>query len=203
MKRVRSKNLLFMIVLATLLIVAPMIIGGCKQGNGSDAGSDTEKEETKEVDPYEGWLTYTNEDVGYQLRYPPDWIVEEHSEDDAGIPGAKYITIKNSDDSFFVAFGLRGVGDTFPISGRTGLGVGESVEEGAIIVLGENVKIYFHVYEGKAKTTFFGKWAGMVTIGDHEMWAEFSGTGPYDELDVSTSPDLENAKKILESLELI
>lgn len=180
-----------------------MIIGGCEAGDESDSGAGEKAAEVEEVDPYEGWLTYTNEDVGYQLRYPPGWTVEEHTENDAGDPGAKFITIDNEDGSFFVAFGLRGVGETFPISGRTGLGVGEPVEQGSITVLGENVKIYLHVYEGKAKTTFFGKWAGTFTIGDHEMWAEFSGTGPYNELDVSTSPDLENAKKILESLELI
>ena len=93
------------------------------------------------------WKTYKNDDYGYSIKYPKEWILEEVS-----IPSAineklqlKYVGIKSSnakDDHFALYIGIKNKNqDNISINGRTGVGVSTIVD--GSISLGDkyNVKV--------------------------------------------------------------
>ncbi len=152
------------------------------------------------VDPYEGWLTYTNSKLGYTLRYPTDWKAEEHTGFEVDMP-ANYVTFTDPNGNYSVAVGLRTVGtDTF-ITGRTGLGVGESLESGSVVILGQTYPKIYHMLDGKAKVIWFGK--GTWTVNGYEAYAELGAPGSdYNAVDLKGIPEEAIAEKIVTSLKL-
>lgn len=109
---------------------------------------------------YKGWLTYTNKDVGYTLKYPQGWTVKETNGLNETIgTTVKYIVITSADSKYFLALGLKKKTDTrdFGTSDRTGMGAGEysPLPAETFVFLGDNVIPNRFVWEGKNKEFFF------------------------------------------------
>jgi len=165
---------------------------------GKTAGDDPKK---TPVDQYDGWLTYTNTQLGYTLRYPPDWKAEEHTGVEIDMP-SNYVTFGSPDGNYSVTFGMRPTGaDTF-ISGRTGLGQGEPTESGTITIQGNTYPKVLHLLDGKAKVIWFGG-SSYWTVDGNEAYAELGAPGlGYMTLDLKGVPEEVTAEKIVSSLKL-
>ncbi|MDD2752888.1 MAG: hypothetical protein PHN59_07115, partial [Candidatus Omnitrophica bacterium] len=112
----------------------------------------------EKADEYAGWKTYTNNDIGYSLRYPADWTyVETNGSSEITTELVKYVTFSapNGDS---LHFGFQKAGDsTFDIMDRTGIGAGEDypITEKAGTFLGETITPKAHVWENKVAEYFF------------------------------------------------
>ena len=164
------------------------------------------QEENKE-DPYSGWNTYTNSEIGYQLKYPADWKVKETDQwSELTEQQVKYITIDSPDKKYFLYWGLKRKDDDFGISDRTGLGAGDLIQEGSVTILGTNVAVKKLVYKNKVKEYFFPT-AGSTKTSDGKYFfsaALSSGSSAsYDSLNMQGISELEKAKLILASVTII
>ena len=159
------------------------------------------------ADDYDGWNTYTNAEVGYQLRYPADWSVKETNEwNDMIGDDVKYITITAAGKKYFLYWGLKEKNDNFAISDRTGVGAGDLIQEGSVTVLGTNIAVKKLVYKSKVKEYFFpGTGSAKTADGKYYYGASLSpasGTD-YNSLNMQGVPELEKARLILSSVTII
>ena len=164
------------------------------QGNANNENSSAE-------DVYAGWETYYNYEVGYMLRYPANWTVNETDEwNEITDQAVKYISIDTPDNKFFLYFGLKLKSDDFGISNRTGVGAGDVKDNGNMTILGTNVSIKELVYKGKIQEMFFGALGSVNTKdGKYSFGSSLSPHGTS----TGVFSDLDTAKKILESVKII
>jgi len=161
---------------------------------------------TPTIDPYAGWKTYTNNVIGYKLRYPSGWIVKEVNTTSEVIEkDVKYITITNPDKKYFLAFGLKLKTDAFVTSDRTGIGAGDFVKNGKITILGTKVDIEQLSYKNKIKEVFYPQSITKTADGKYQFTASFSANdiAGYDSLDMTNLTEEAAAEKILKSVELL
>jgi hypothetical protein len=175
-------------------------------GQNNSTTEESASEETV-ADEYAGWNTYTNTQVGYELKYPADWTVKETDTfNDLIGNDVKYITITTADKKYFLYWGLKYDGDDFAISDRTGVGAGDLIQEGTVTILGTNTAIKKLVYKNKVKEYFYpGTGSQKTTDGKYYFGAAMSpGSGSgYDSLDMLGVPELEKARLILASVKII
>lgn len=114
---------------------------------------------TPAADATAGWQTYTNRDIGYVLKYPQGWTLQETdtwTEDNRHV---RYVTIKNEENSasrVSLHWGLARNGTFLYTTDRTGIGAGEITEVSATMpVLGASIKKTKLVSEGKIKELFY------------------------------------------------
>jgi hypothetical protein len=165
---------------------------------------------TQATNEYAGcWNTYTNNEVGYTLKYPCDWTVKEINEFSETIgQNVKYITITTPDSKYFLHFGVRKNGVTsFEITDRTGVGAGEFVQAPAeaVAIFGVNVIPEKLVFEGKTKEYFYNQPTGTDATAGCKFVAGFSYTAAadYATYDLTGSSYIATAKLILKSAKLL
>jgi len=158
------------------------------------------------TDEYAGWNTYINEEIGYQLRYPANWTIEEIDEYSELIgEDVKYITVNSPGGKYFLYWGIKHKNDDFYISNRTGIGAGDIKESGTTTILGTENNTVGLAYEGKIKEYFF-TWngGGKSADGNYQFNSSLGYSGSnYNSLDMKDLEEFEIAKKILESVEII
>lgn len=163
--------------------------------------------EDEVADPYEGWKTYTNRDIGYKLKYPADWQVKEVEQfSDLIQQNVKYITVKSPNDKYYLYWGLKKINDNFAISDRSGVGAGDIVEDGHVTILDSVVPVKRLEFAGKTKECFYpGMGSAKIMNGQYLYGASFGGGSGvnYDSVNVANTNELVLAGKILESVKLI
>ncbi len=160
---------------------------------------------TTAVSEYAGWKTYTNNDIGYQLKYPADWTVLE-TDQYSEVVGTtvKYITIKTADEKYFLYFGLKKEGGAYEISDRTGMGAGEMIDEsGSITILDIKVTPEDLVWQAKAKEVFYNQPSGSSTNYQFQASFSYSQGADFDNLDMSTLSEKKTVEKILKSVKIL
>ncbi len=163
-------------------------------------------EQTAPIENYAGWKTYTNGEIGYTLKYPVDWAVQE-TDEFSPLYGetVKYIAIYAPENKYFLHWGLKEKGAGYYISDRTGMGAGEERKSGKIKILGTEFDITNYIFQGKAKEIFYPT-AGRSLTGDgkYEFTAALSGGSGsnWDNIDLSSAPEKALAEKILKSVAL-
>lgn len=161
-----------------------------------------------ETDEYADWLTYTNNDVGYKLKYPQGWTVDETNttSEVTGQP-IKYIMIRTPDKKYFLQLGLKKATDTFAITDRTGIGAGDFVRAGTLTVLGTPIKIEKLVFQNRVKEYFYpGTSPATTSDGRFQFLASFGFNYEifkYETVDMSNLAEEQLAEKILRSVEII
>jgi hypothetical protein len=173
-----------------------------KTAKEAKAEADKKKgEAAAKADPYKGWLTYENTAIGYTLKYPTDWTYEKSAAVEMDLP-ADYVNFYNYDKDYVFTFGLRKVGSDLVLTGRTGLGVGETQPGGNVTILGQSVEKTYYVTEGRVSVIFYGSGLpGMIVIGDNEIVAELGVPG-YKDKSLQGSPQEIIADSIISSLAL-
>lgn len=138
---------------------------------------------------YDTWQTYTNQDVGYTLKYPQKWILKETNEvSEVTETEVKYVTITSEDQQSYLHLGVKKKTDSrdFVTSDRTGIGAGDDVAVTAkkFLFLGDYIVPYRHVWEGKNQEFFFKK----ENIGSTKFTGDFTvNLGPAGAAASSTS----------------
>jgi len=122
------------------------------------------------------WKTYTNTTVGYSLRYPATWSVEESVIPDHPIQKitVRYITLKNPGTQLGLIIGVRRVGDAFSIGERTTAPDGE-MKAGIPITIGQTtIPTTDLLVDGKTTATFYHplKPFGFAYLEGREVQAE-------------------------------
>ncbi|MFH0968970.1 MAG: hypothetical protein V1804_00480 [Patescibacteria group bacterium] len=166
------------------------------QQNGQNTGNS--------VDEYAGWKTYINSEIGYKLKYPADWKVEESSAYNEIIEqNVKSILISSPGEKYFLHWGIKEKNDPFAISGRTGIGAGDFIKDGKITILNNELDITRLIDEGKTLEFFFPS-AGSFESKDGKYFfgASFSLSNQGN-TNIANVPELETAKKILKTVQII
>ncbi len=160
--------------------------------------------EGEKQDQYEGWKTYTNTEIGYTLRYPSTWTIEEVNKTSQITGGlVKYIIIKTSDDKYFLMFGLKPKTEIYNLTDRTGVGAGDFQIAGTITILNTQVKIEKLVFGGKVKEYFYPQGIATTADGRYQFLANFSYNSDkvdYEKLDMKDLEEVKLAEKILKSI---
>jgi hypothetical protein len=127
------------------------------------------------------WLVYTNKEIGYTLKYPSDWQLEEvNTKSQVTDNQVKYIKIYEPKKKYFLYFGLKKSNQDFLISDRTGIGAEEiqQVSEKTLKILNMPVLIEALKSEGRVKEYFFRQPSGT----DRTCGCQFiGGLAPIDE----------------------
>jgi len=164
-----------------------------------------EKEESEE-DEYAGWQTYTNTDIGYTLKYPSGWTLEEINKQSEVVNGTvKYIVIHTPDKLYFLDFGIKGLNDDFYTTERTGVGAGDFVPGKKLTILGTTIDSYKLVFEGKTKEIFYPKDIAKTPDGKFIFRANFSygSEENYEKVAMDNLSYVNDAEKILTSIKLL
>lgn len=209
----------FFLVLTFLAVAAVAFMGGFwyKENSANKTNStptpttttqntSTPTGQTTSTDQYSGWLTYTNNTIGYKLKYPSGWTVKEiNTTSEATNTNVKYITLTTPDKKYFLAFGLKKKTDTFTTSDRTGIGAGDFTKKGKITILDTKVDIEQLIYKNKIKEFFFPQATTTTTDGNYKFTVSFSPDSSvnYDTLDMTNLTEETTAEKILQSVELL
>jgi hypothetical protein len=108
-----------------------------------------------EVDAYEGWATYTNEEYGFSFRYPDTWEIVEGGEiyGEEPLPDpAPSIFLKQGDLEFIITF-KHSSEDTNIFINRT-----ESLEQmGQVYFLGQDVPRMAWTQDGRVLAVRYGE----------------------------------------------
>jgi len=116
--------------------VSGQLICGVPDVNGCQIQVNRIEIDGVEVDTYEGWATYTNEEYGFSFRYPGTWeIVEEEEVSGESVPAQAPMIFLEQGDLAFIIGVRRSSEDTNVFINRT-----ESLEQmGQVFFLGQEV----------------------------------------------------------------
>ncbi len=153
---------ILLIILLIVLIGAATFFGyrwyKAKQDEKNKAAEESSQNAAETTDPYAGWKTYTNKNIGYTLKYPADWSVTETDKiSEITEQQVKYITLKSPKKSS-LHFGISKAGETsFNITDRTGIGAGDDIPipEKATTLLEDKITPEGHVWQGKLDEYFY------------------------------------------------
>lgn len=168
------------------------------------APSDESLEETGDPDPYEGWLIYINYDVGYKLRYPSDWTIEEtNGPSEVTEEEVKFITFTTT-NKHSLHFGIKEKEEDYNITDRTGIGAGEDelVKDQETAILDITVNPYAHIWKEKTKEYFYKMEDQDIEDADFEFtaWLSTDWEEDYEDIDMSTD-EIVDVNKLFESVE--
>ncbi len=133
--------------------VSGQLICGVPDVNGCQIQVDQIEIDGTEVDAYEGWATYTNEEYGFSLHYTDTWEILEEE----GVP---FISFEQADLVFIV--GVRHSSeDTNIFINRT-----ESLEQmGRVYFLGQEVPRMAWIQDGRVLAVRYGETENVLDGG--------------------------------------
>ena len=176
--------------------------------NGNMVPPELTYEEELYMEASTDWKTYANADIGYSVKYPKDWTVEDtvQTRSEQLVSPVRYITLFSPSKSHFLTLGVKRSTDEFLISNRTGVGAGEIVADGTVTVADTSLPASKLVYKGKVKEWYAAKnGPGQSTVGTQVINAALSvgNVSDYASIDLAGSPELSTAKVILSMLTFI
>lgn len=129
------------------------------------------------IDPaaYQGWWTYTHPVYGFSLLLPEDWAIEEVTMGDPLMNGHLLNLHPKNDASVNIRMTFR-YPDEDVLLWPTGVGAGELIEQGTLLVAGEEARrIYFVCPTGEVQSVWYhGMDTANILRGDVEFGFIFS-----------------------------
>ncbi len=112
------------------------------------------------VDPFQGWLTYTNTEYGFSFKYPPDWYLhpEVPASDQGELPLMNFISLSKGD--LLLQIGYKYASEEGVMG--TGVGAGDLIPQDPTYFLGQQIEKDWLVYNERLKNIFYH----MTTVGD-------------------------------------
>ena len=94
---------------------------------------------------YQGWWTYTSPDSKFSLKLPTDWVVDETTTGDTLMDGHSLkIRPQDGNSHLLIRMTFRDLGEDYYIW-PTGVGSGEFLEGGSLVIAGEPAKRRYFV----------------------------------------------------------
>lgn len=171
--------------------------------NGSDIkhASDAEAEVSGEIS---SWKTYNNSEIGYSVKYPPDWTVREYNRySEVTKSQVRYINIIAPNKKYTFYLGFKKTHDNFAIVDLTGIGAGDPKKIGDITILGQKMSVDGLYYNGEIREVFFNWSEPKWTSDSYQIYAFLDKDGDTYKSGNGIKEDdlaLSYAKKILASL---
>jgi len=168
--------------------------------------ADEDATEVNKDDEFASWKNYTNNDVGYKLKYPADWVLKDVNElSEITDKDVKYITVTTPDKKYFIHFGLAKKGASYSTTDRSGIGAGDIVKNGEITILKTTFKSDELVYKDKIKELFYPQGVKITADDKWQFTASFSASDKVDyaTLDMTNLEERLTAEKILSTVEIL
>lgn len=162
---------------------------------------------TTPANNYTGWKTYTNNIIGYNLKYPQDWSIDEIDGYSELIQSdIKYITINSPDGKYFLQLGIKKQNDNFKLSDRTGIGAGDLLQDTkyTVKILQSDIVPTTLSYNGKIKEIFWNQSSNNESKCSCNF--DFNATYTcneqvsYENFDMTDNPYLTDVIRIIESV---
>jgi len=136
------------------------------------------------IDPteYEGWWTYTHAVYGFSLLLPADWVVDEATAAEQILSGHLLnIHPQNNANNLNIRMTFRQAGEEDILLWPTGVGSGEFLPQGTLLVAGANVRrTYFVCPTGQVNSIWYqGDEQANIRRGDLELGFIYSYTDIY------------------------
>jgi hypothetical protein len=148
------------------------------------------------------WATYTNAKYGFSFRYPADWKLKEITGSDNTMSGHAVHLLHPTDPAvkMFVAF--KRVDEDQRIA-PTGMGDGDLISRGSVLVLGHPVERIVRVALGKDLAVYYGWPRAAVASDELGFWMALDcACSPADPSVTGLTPEVEQiANAIVESIE--
>lgn len=146
-------------------------------------------------------LSYTNDEYGFTLSYPPGWAVAEVNDADFVGPGSRSVQLSQGEVTLVI--GYRQAGEEVALGG-SGAPAGDFVVRGSVDMLGQEVDRHVLVYEGEDKAVMYGQPGTPIAAGGLEFAPRMDDFAQmdYEEIELSQSAQ-EDADFILSSLAII
>ena len=119
-----------------------------------------------------GWKAYTNTDYGFSLSYPAEWTLEQAK---GTMVGHGILLHTASGDAQLAVSFKRASEDAF--IGRTGLGSGELVNRGKVMLVKTEIDRQVLVSQGRDMTVLYGCLPGSMNRGDLVFFISLDYTG--------------------------
>jgi hypothetical protein len=132
------------------------MICGVPDVNGCQIQVERLEVEGVEVDPYDGWATYTNPAYGFTFRYPPTWSLEEMPDEDLSAEGGPHYgrSVQLNKGHINLYIGYRLLSENVFLGG-TGMPAGEAEQRGLVYFLGKETEKTALIYEDKVKNLHY------------------------------------------------
>ena len=158
------------------------------------------------------WLTYTNSEYGYTMKYPSDWTVEEKSltEDPYNANRSapfRAVHFYSPHKKLFLMVYLKKIGDIGSSLLGGGIGISDSIDGGTIEIASTNVTVTRGKLDSRTTVLLFPRGSFTTDLDGYEFGAQ-AGSGPGMTYEENEQFDLEGSINeqiiyfILESLTL-
>ncbi len=97
-----------------------------------------------------GWLTYTNADYGFSFQYPPEWKLQPGY----GTLTGHAVLLKPEKVNAQLVVAFKNSAEDAQI-GRTGVGSGELLPRGIVLLAGKEINRTVLVFDGKDMTVLY------------------------------------------------
>lgn len=159
------------------------------------------------IDPaeYQGWWIYTQEDYGFSIMLPPDWVVEEVTTGDPLMNGHLLnLHPQHEDEIINIRMTFRRSGEDAMLW-PTGVGAGELIEQGTLVIVGIPARrVLFVCPTGQVQSIWYhGEDGANIQRGELEFGFIYSFTGVYCEGDYSLGGKVQHlGEMVIASLQL-
>jgi len=120
-----------------------------------------------------GWLTYTNADYGFSFQYPSDWVLLPAT----GTMVGHAVRLRPDEVNAQLVVAFKRTNEDVQIS-RTGLGSGEMLPGGSVLLAGKEIDRTVLVFDGKDMTVLYCC-TGCMVRGDVQFNIDFDTLGSW------------------------
>ena len=137
------------------------------------------------VDPYQGWLTYTNTEYGFSFKYPPDWYLHPvvPTGDEGELPLMNFINLSKGD--LWLQIGYKYATEEGVLG--TGVSAGDLIPRDPTYFLGQQIEKEWLVYNEGLKNIYYR----MTTVDDLSFAGRLALTSEVDYETALIAPESE------------
>jgi putative hemolysin len=149
------------------------------------------------------WATYTNDRYGFSFRYPSDWKLNEITGSVNTMSGHAVHLLHPTDPAVKMIIAFKRVDEDQRIA-PTGMGDGELVSRGSVLVLGQPVERIARAALEKDLAIYYGWPRTAVASADLAYWLALDcACSPADPAAAGLTPEVEQiADAVVESIEV-
>jgi len=137
------------------------------------------------MDPYQGWLTYTNTEYGFSFKYPPDWYLHPvvPTGDEGELPLMNFINLSKGE--LWLQIGYKYATEEGVLG--TGVSAGDLIPRDPTYFLDQQIEKEWLVYNGGLKNIYYR----VTTVDDLSFAGRLALTSEVDYETAVIAPESE------------